>query len=77
MAALPWLAAAAVGLASGGAADRLIRGGAPALAVRRAFQCASFLGCATSALPLALAGAPSLPLAVGCLCANLAFYSVR
>lgn len=55
---------------------RLIRRGTAILAVRRWFQCVSFLGCAASALPLAL-GSPSLALAVGCLTANLAFYSVR
>ena len=58
-------------------ARRLIRAGVPVLRVRRLFQCASFLGCAASALPLSLAGAPGLGLAVGCLTANLAFYSAR
>ncbi|GBF87543.1 hypothetical protein Rsub_00254 [Raphidocelis subcapitata] len=86
LSALPWLAAALVGVVSGRAADRrvrpppalaphLIRRGVPTLRVRRGFQAASFLGCAASVLPLALAGAPSVALAVGCLTANLAFYS--
>jgi hypothetical protein len=120
LSALPWLAAVAVGVAAGGAADRwaalgpgrgppcgraalhrpvctplqslahrrplpsdshtprsLIRRGVPTLTVRRLFQCASFLGCAASALPLAAAAAPSLGLAVACLTINLAFYACR
>ncbi|KAI8475106.1 MAG: major facilitator superfamily transporter [Monoraphidium minutum] len=75
LAALPWLAAAAVGMLSGAAADRLIRAGVPALTVRRRFQTASFLGCAASALPLAASSSPPLWLAVSCLTAHLAAYS--
>ena len=77
LSALPWLAAAAAGTLAGRAADAAIRrGGARPLTVRRRFQAAAFAGCAASALPLALVADPPLALAVGCLVANLASYSL-
>lgn len=76
LSALPWLAAAVVGMAAGSVADGIIRSGARPLRVRRAFQAASFIGCAASVLPLALLPSPPLGLAVGCLAANLAAYAL-